>query len=391
MSRPTSGRKGLKIALIIIIVVSVGVALSYPILDKLAQMSNEGEISELSALRRQRLEELASETTPPNDEPTSTTVVQTQEPMVVPTEAPTSTAEAAPSASPETTVQVLPEITAETVPLTTDGEMHSDAPEETALVITDIMALILDPPETPTPSATISPTPRPTLSASPAPTQTPDRHLRTGAPSYDSLEKIVFDEKAILPELREIYELNHDLIGWLMIPGTDIDYPVVQTQDTKFYLDHDFYGKENVNGQIILDPKCDPFTPSYNLVISGHRMNSGAMFGNLNAYAKQEYWAQHKTIEFDSLMQRRRYVIFGVFYSADYDEHEEGFRYNADIRYKIDADNWLAEVAENQIYDTGVDVQFGDEFLTLTTCVKTSYNGRFVVVARKIREEEIIR
>ena len=121
-------------------------------------------------------------------------------------------------------------------------------------------------------------------------------------------------------------------------------------------------------------------------------MNNGSMFGNLPKFQEAKYWDSHKIIEFDTLMERKQYVIFAAFLSADYDEDEEGFRYNADIRYRIDADQWLEEVRENQLYDTGIDVQFGDEFITLTTCYRVKHrNGRFVVVARRIREGETIR
>ena len=73
----------------------------------------------------------------------------------------------------------------------------------------------------------------------------------------------------------------------------------------------------------------------------------------------------------------------------DYDEDEEGFRYNAVIDYKMDCDQWLSEIKENQLYDTGIEVEFGDEFVTLTTCDRSRHrNGRFVVVCRKIREGE---
>ena len=84
-------------------------------------------------------------------------------------------------------------------------------------------------------------------------------------------------------------------------------------------------------------------------------------------------------------------ALIGAFYSADYNENEEGFRYSADIQYKLDADMWLGEIKANQIYDTGVEVEFGDEFITLTTCDHSRrHNGRFVVVARRIREGEKI-
>ena len=92
---------------------------------------------------------------------------------------------------------------------------------------------------------------------------------------------------------------------------------------------------------------------------------------------------------FDSLMARKAYVIFAAFYSADYDEDEEGFRYSANIDYRLEVEQWLKEIRENQLYDTGVDVRFGDEFITLTTCNRARHrNGRFVVVCRRIREGE---
>ena len=255
--------------------------------------------------------------------------------------------------------------------------------------IPDVLAFIINDPDMVTPTPSPSPTPTPTPSPSPSPT--PDRTIRTGALAYKYLEKVELDPSKILPELQEIYEINQDLVGWISIEDTLIDYPVVQCKDSEYYLKHDFYGKDNANGQIILDTKCDPYTPSYNLIISGHHMNSGAMFGKLPLYRDKKYWEKHKVVEFDTLMERKKYVIFAVFYSADYDEDETGFRYNADIQYKLEAEQWLEEIKENQIYDTGFHARFGDEFITLTTCDRSRRrNGRFVAVARRIREGERI-
>ena len=101
------------------------------------------------------------------------------------------------------------------------------------------------------------------------------------------------------------------------------------------------------------------------------------------------YIPEEKYPEFDNLMERKRYVILAAFFSADYDEDQEGFRYNADIQFRSECEEWLSEIRKNQIYDTGVDARFGDEFITLTTCYKEiRKNGRFVLVARKIREGE---
>ena len=241
-----------------------------------------------------------------------------------------------------------------------------------------------------TPKSALEVTPSPEPTPTPVPTPTINRFERSNAAlPYPDLEKVELDESKILPQYQEIYALNPDFVGWIAIPGMNVDYPVVQTEDSEFYLEHDFFGDKNANGQIILDTKCDPYTPSYNLVISGHNMRSGKMFGNLVNYMYKSFWEKHKLLQFDTLMEENTYVIFAAFFSADYDVDEEGFRYNADIQYPQDAKSWLREIKENQVYDTEIDVGFGDEFLTLTTCNKSRRkDGRFVLVCRKVREGE---
>ena len=438
--------KKLKVFLIIIAVVCIGVALSYPIRYKLELDSNNSELEDLSSMRRRVMEEQhigeepPAETTPAESTPAETTPAETTPAETTPTETtpaettpaestpaetapaehtpaehtpaeaapaetarqettptePAPAAEHTPATEPASTVEAAsPEDTARPELAQPEGEAPSDA-QAAAPARTlhpggnDITDYILDDIgfTTRTPSPTSTPTPPP----SPSPSPTPDRSVRGGPDTFKDKQKIRLDPDKILPELREIYELNHDLVGWLYIEDTNIDYPVVQSDDRQFYLHHDFYGNSNANGQIILEDKCDPYTPSYNLVLSGHHMNSGVMFGRLGKYKDKEYWETHKIVEFDTLMARKRYVVFAAFYSADYNENEKGFRYSADIQYKLDADMWLGEIKANQIYDTGVKVEFGDEFITLTTCDHSRRsNGRFVVVARRIREGETIR
>lgn len=426
--------KTLKVLLILVAVVCIGVAVSYPIRYKLELDSNNSELEDLSSMRRRVMEEQhvgldaeppevpeATEPAEVTETPEATEIAEaTEAPEVTEpaevTEAPEATepaeateapevkepaegteapapTEAAPDAeTPSPTQAAAPEDTV--LPEDTYKPADTIAPEDTykpaeATAIPGIEAFLLEEGaiDTPSPRPTSTPTPTP----SPSPSPTPDRSVRDDADTFKDKQKIRLDEDLILPELKEIYALNNDLVGWLYIEDTNIDYPVVQSDDGKFYLTHDFYGRSNANGQIILEDKCDPYTPSYNLVLSGHHMNSGAMFGRLGRYKDRDYWETHKIVEFDTLMARKRYVVFGAFYSADYDEHEEGFRYSADIQYKLDADMWLDEIRANQIYETGVDAEFGDEFITLTTCDHSRrYDGRFVVVARRIREGERI-
>ena len=352
-------KRSAKVLLVLVAVISFAVALYYPIQYWLRVRSNNSEMTELKAMR-QSVIDLGGL---PTAEPLRLRATEEATPTANATPAPT---DIPILATPEPTIQ--PGVMSDT---------HVGVKDE-------IMDYILN-------YAMITPTPRPTSTPRPelTPAPTVDRDVRYGPLAYSMKEKVELDEGRILPELREIYKLNNDLVGWLTIPDSNVDYPVVQSEDNDFYLTHDFYGEENNNGQIILDNRCDPYTPSYNLVISGHNMLNGTMFARILYYSSSNFWKYHKVVEFDTLMERKRYVVFAAFYSADYDEDEEGFRYSADIQYRQDAEQWLKDIEENRIYNTGIDAEFGDEFITLTTCTtQNRQDGRFVVVCRRIREGE---
>lgn len=203
----------------------------------------------------------------------------------------------------------------------------------------------------------------------------------------------------ILPKYKELYALNPDLIGWLSVDGTVIDYPVMQTmEDEGYYLQLDFYGEPNQNGCLILDTDsaagtgtkaCDyanGTAPATNLIIHGHTMKSGEMFGNLQLYADAEYGAGHRIIRFDSLYEEREYELIAVFYSQVYYESDNVFKYykffQADTQEEFD--DWYENIKELSLYDTGVTAQLGDEFITLSSCSYHVEDGRFVVVGKRI-------
>ena len=369
-------KKRWRIILIAVVILSFGIAVSYPIMYRMAETENNTSVERLSEMRKKVLEDGAV-TVFDGSVPEKIEEGEEEEPSVID----------GAKASPE--LESGTETAADTS--VSRAELPGEEKEIDSADLT-IEDLILDY----VPGMKWRQVEIPELEYIEAPVSiarervvAENRDVRTDPESYDDKEKVTFDKSKILPELADIYEINTDLIGWLSIEGTEIDYPVVQCEDSNFYLEHDFNKEENRNGQIILDTKCDPFMPSYNLIISGHHMRNGSMFGKLPLYSDSEYWREHKFAEFDSLMERKQYVIFAAFYSADYDEYEEGFRYNADIRYKMEADQWLEEIRQNQIYDTGIDAQFGDEFITLTTCERSRrQDGRFVVVMRRIREGE---
>ncbi|MDE5679126.1 MAG: class B sortase [Lachnospiraceae bacterium] len=190
----------------------------------------------------------------------------------------------------------------------------------------------------------------------------------------------------ILAGLGGLYEENHDLVGWLSIEGMKIDYPVMQCGDNDYYLNHDFYGEEDKYGCLFVKDIADVNTPADNFVIYGHNMKDGSMFGDLDLYKKEAFYREHATIRFDTLYEERTYEIVAVFLSRVYDAEEEGFRYY-DF-YEAETQEEFIYFYENiksaALYETGVTAEYGDTFLTLSTCAYHEEDGRFVVVAKRV-------
>ena len=204
----------------------------------------------------------------------------------------------------------------------------------------------------------------PSEAASPAPTPTPVEN-----PYKDS------------------FSANEDMAAWLQIPGTVIDYPVMWTpKDENYYLKRGFDGQNNSNGCLILDTdSClNPLTT--NLIIHGHNMKSGAMFGTLANYAKEDYYKDHKNIILYTEECQRNYEVIAVFRSQVYKKTDEVFKFykffQADTEEEFD--DFYQNIKALSLYDTGVTASFGDNFLTLSTCTYHVKYGRFVVVAKEV-------
>lgn len=187
-------------------------------------------------------------------------------------------------------------------------------------------------------------------------------------------------------ELQEIQKENNDIVAWIEIEGTNINYPVLQTSDNEFYLDHNYKKEKAQTGSLFLDKDFYMSKPSTNYLIYGHRNRYGLMFEDLIKYKEKEFYDEHKKIRFTTNNEDAQYDIVSVFYSKVYYKSDKNvFRYY----YFIDAKNEdeYNEYIENSksagIYDTGVTAKYGEQLLTLSTCEYSQENGRFVIVAKK--------
>lgn len=193
-------------------------------------------------------------------------------------------------------------------------------------------------------------------------------------------------ELEVLEEYQTLYNKNKRLIGWLKIDDTIIDYPVMQTANNEYYLDHNFNQEYDKNGSLFLDKDCDVVHRNTNLIIYGHHMKSGKMFGNLNSYSSEEYGKKHSLIQFDTIYEKGTYEVMYVFRSRIYNEDEVVFKYYQflDAASEAEFNSNMQEMAALSLYDTGVTASYGDELLTLSTCDSSEADGRFVVVAKRV-------
>ena len=194
--------------------------------------------------------------------------------------------------------------------------------------------------------------------------------------------------KEVLDEYKNLLNKNKRLIGWLKIDDTNIDYPVMQTTDNAYYLDHNMNQEYDKNGSIFMDKDCDVLKPCTNYIVYGHHMRSGNMFGKLHLYEDEEYCKEHSYIQFDTIYEKGTYEVMYVFRSRVYSEEEIVFKYYQfiDANSEQEFNSYMNEMESIALYDTGVRAEYGDQLLTLSTCDYQEKNGRFVVVAKKIKE-----
>lgn len=203
-------------------------------------------------------------------------------------------------------------------------------------------------------------------------------------------------EVEVLAEYVPLYEKNNDFVGWIqMYPY--IQYPVVQSTDNEYYLKHNFEGGYNENGTIFADYQgvISATEMPHNTLLYGHNLITNNFFQPLSNFRKQDikFLQENYLLEFDTLYERNQYKIFSIFLTNTKTEHGEVFDYWNKVYFtsKSDFNSFVAECLDRSYYYTGVDLEYGDELLTLSTCDFSMFSDmRLVVVARKVRENEAV-
>ncbi len=181
----------------------------------------------------------------------------------------------------------------------------------------------------------------------------------------------------------DLKEINPDIVGWIKVQGTVMNYPIVQSGDNIYYLKRTFEKQSNYSGAIFMDYLNEPDFSSDNTVLYGHNMKNGEMFGGLQKYEKEDYVEDHKYIWIITPKYNYKYEIF-----ASYKTDERSEVYTLEFNSFESMDDWFRLAKESSYFPSDSILIQDDKILTLSTCVSESDEGRRVVQAKLIKTEE---
>lgn len=196
-------------------------------------------------------------------------------------------------------------------------------------------------------------------------------------------------EEKVLDQYAILHSMYPEVVGWIKIDDTHIDYPVMQDPTGQdYYLTHSFEGKEDAKGAPFVDTQTQIRPLDQNIVIYGHNIKSGSQFGDLDLYLDQEFYLSHPNITFDTLYETGKYRIVAVVKTKVKKGDEEGFRYYWFRGYEDRGEfqQLLDFIEEESIYETGEVIDYGDSTIMLSTCEYTVDNGRLVIIAKRLGE-----
>ena len=191
-------------------------------------------------------------------------------------------------------------------------------------------------------------------------------------------------------QVKQLQGQNTDIVGWLEIENTNINYPVLQGADNNYYMTHNYKNEKSKNGSIFLEANYNWNIPSNNLLIYGHNLGNGMMFQELLKYEKKSFYQEHPVIRFTTAEEDTEYEIISVFKSRVYYKSEKNvFRYYYFINNESEEEyNEFVKNAKNaSLYPIDATASYGDQLITLSTCSYYVEDGRFVVVGRKIEQD----
>lgn len=185
---------------------------------------------------------------------------------------------------------------------------------------------------------------------------------------------------ASLVDLNSVKEINEDTIGWIQIPDTSIDYPILQAEDNDQYLRRTITGESNKAGSIFADYRVEKPFEEANTLIYGHNLLNGKMFSNLMKYEEKDWWEEHPLVYIQTEDSVLTYEVYACYRTRD-----TSYTYTFGMETETgDYQNYLDYSLNHALYSTGIKPKNAEQTLTLSTCTNDQDTERFIVHARKI-------
>lgn len=204
----------------------------------------------------------------------------------------------------------------------------------------------------------------------------------TSETSGESEEEPVKEKPYPEVDFAGLKSVNSDVIGWIYVPDTEINYPIVHTSDNDYYLDHLVDRTQNPAGAIFLDTRNPSDFSDLHSIIYGHHMKNGSMFAALKGYKKQDFFDGHKT----------GYLItqdaaYSIDFFAGHVANVEENAWQLDFDDAADFDNWIKSLKEISAFKSDIEPQYGDRIFTLSTCSYEFDDARFVLSGKLTKIE----
>lgn len=230
-----------------------------------------------------------------------------------------------------------------------------------------------------------------------------DNNISTTIQNQDTVDNSANDipssnNSIVSQDFDALLSVNNDVVGYVIIPDTKLSLPVTQGQDNDFYLDRTLEKKKNPFGVPFLDYRAtlSPVGVSNNLSIYGHAANDGSYFSTVKSYKKLDYYKKHPIIKYNSIYKNGDYKIIGAFMEDTNLNNPNSFFFHQYVNMnEAEFNYYIDEMNKRSYFTTDVDVAFGDELITLSTCDTDVDNSldtpyRMALIARRVRDGETI-
>ena len=198
-------------------------------------------------------------------------------------------------------------------------------------------------------------------------------------------------EDGTLASFKTIRELNQDVVGWITVPNTMVDYPVVQSKDNVYYLKHNINKEFNNSGCPFLDYRnsIKPDSFSRSIIIYGHHRRNGTMFAHLKNYNEVEFYKDNPVLRFDTIYERSEWIVFSNFRATTSWGTGTPFDYlKTDFKSDDEFLTFVNDIKKRSLLNMPVDVRADDKILLLSTCSYEKNYWRMIIAARRVRDGE---